>query len=233
MRLLFTEDSEFQEIVFDATLKEAPSHTSTVTRHPVTRGIKVTDHVITEPDALAVEVFVTNTPIRNVNADGAQGQITSFKLETTGRAQRSGAVVSETGEAKEAQYEETTNAFAAQVLAFSTPFDRVKAVYAALDMHRKKATLFTIETKYRVYESFVIALLEAPRESATGDALTFTVNFEEVRQVEVQYVDTPEPLETRAERNRPRGNTATTPATQQQESVLRAGMRAAISALTD
>lgn len=50
------------EIEFDATLREVPTYSATVTEHPVERGSAVTDHVIPQNGRVQFEVVVTNTP---------------------------------------------------------------------------------------------------------------------------------------------------------------------------
>lgn len=225
MKLLYLVGSEFREVYFDATVKLAPTHTSTPTRSPVVSGVRVTDHVDTQPDTLACEVHVSNTPVRNPGVDGAQGFVESVKIDTTGRTLTKSATVSQSGNVQAAEYADTASTVSASVLKFGAEFDRVQAVYETLDRLRRDATIFTVETKHRVYDSMVISLLEAPRDASTGEGITFALNFEEVRLVSVQYVETPEPLETRAERTRAQGTTATAPAPAPQQSFARATLR--------
>jgi hypothetical protein len=50
------------EVEFDATLREVPTYSATVTEHPVERGAPITDHVIPQNGRVQFEVVVTNTP---------------------------------------------------------------------------------------------------------------------------------------------------------------------------
>src|SRR5688572_10408374 len=51
-------------VQFDVTLSESHESVSVITDFPVESGADVSDHIRTLPKALAVEVFVTNTPTR-------------------------------------------------------------------------------------------------------------------------------------------------------------------------
>lgn len=58
---LVDDDSQFIE--FDATIAAAHDGTATITKHPVEEGANVTDHIRTEPEALNLEVIVSDTPL--------------------------------------------------------------------------------------------------------------------------------------------------------------------------
>jgi hypothetical protein len=52
---------------FDAVLNESVTITATPTRHPVEEGAAITDHVQDDPDRVRLDVFVSGSPIADVN----------------------------------------------------------------------------------------------------------------------------------------------------------------------
>jgi hypothetical protein len=67
--ILFTLFGTTSVIEFDATLTETHTSSARATEHPVEEGASVTDHVRPELDRVALEGFITNTPINDVSAD--------------------------------------------------------------------------------------------------------------------------------------------------------------------
>lgn len=208
MRLVYVEEGgfDFKQVFFDVTLKEAPSHSSTVTRHPVVRGIQTTDHVQIEPDVLTFEVFVTNTPTRSVDVDGAVGAYESESVKIATRSLSAGAQASNTGQVKNAIWKTNESNFQKKVLTFPRPFNRVQAVYEQLEKLRRSATLLTVETSYRVWDSMILTKIEAPRDGTTGSAVSFVITLEQIRQTEIEIVAAPAPQEVRAHTEVARGS---------------------------
>lgn len=60
---------EFEDapLYFECVPNEQADHASEVTEHAVEEGVNVTDHVRPTPDHVTLEVFVSNTPVRDVN----------------------------------------------------------------------------------------------------------------------------------------------------------------------
>jgi hypothetical protein len=71
-------DATLSVVEFDATLAETHQTSVDVTKHPVERGVSITDHVRPNEDRVMLECIVTNTPINDMAAShflGALGRI--------------------------------------------------------------------------------------------------------------------------------------------------------------
>lgn len=202
MEILYTEGGEIKFIVVDATLRELHSHSAVATSHPVEQGAPISDHVKPDQDLLSVEVYVTNTPIISPNVDGANGDQGSNSLRVETKTQTKGAKVSREGQVTNAEYEGKTVQASAGVLKFPAPFDRVVSVYEVLARLCKEGVEVTVVTSLRQWDSMLISSVSAP---GSPHAVTFSVDFQEVRFADTENVGTPEALETRAERARRRG----------------------------
>lgn len=222
MEVLYTERGEIKAVVFDATVRELHQHSATATNHPVESGAPVTDHVKPEPDQLSVDVHVTNTPIISPNVDGANGEVRSMNVQTEARSQSKGAKVSREGNVTAAEYENNRLQGSAMVLQFGGGFDRVGSVYEVLARLCKEGVDVTVVTSLRQWDSMLISRVSTPREAASRHAVTFQVDFQEVRFAETETVGTPEPLETRAERARRRGAQGTEDAESEEDVSLAA-----------
>lgn len=55
--------AEIQGITLDATLQETHSRSSTISLYPVESGTNITDHIVSDPEELTVQGFITDTPI--------------------------------------------------------------------------------------------------------------------------------------------------------------------------
>lgn len=205
MEILYTVDGEIRVVTFDATILENHSTTATATEHPVAAGVDITDHVRAERDTLSVEVHVSNTPIFSPNVDGANGSVRQLEISSTRKQFSRLAQVKRSGEVENATLEDSTQTRQANVLQFSGSFDRVVSVYEVLTALAKAGQDVTVTTSLRQYDSMVILTVGTPREAGSRNAVKFTMDLAEIRFAETETVDTPEPLETRAERARRRG----------------------------
>lgn len=204
MEILYVVNNEFRTVFVDATIRETHRASALITEHPVAEGADITDHIRPENPGLTAEVHITNTPIRSPNVDGAVGSARAVDLEYTSPRLSEGAKGD--SEAEPAEYEDSTFNNRANVLQFDGEFDRVQTVFDVLVELMNTGTRLTIVTSMREYDDMVIADIEAPRDAASRHALTITLEFRHIRTVATEVVNAPEPLESRAERNRRRGN---------------------------
>lgn len=211
MDIAYVENGEFLVVVFDATLREQYTHSATVKQHPVAEGSNVTDDTRPDADLFTAEVHVSNTPVISPNVDGANGQVRSYETDTAQRVLTKGATVSQAGEVTEAEYDYATQRVGFSVLQFEDQFDRVRAVYTTVQRLNAQGIECTITAGLRTWDSMQIARVSALKTAQSGSGLSFTFDFSEVRFVSTETVETPEPLETRAERQRRLGAQSTTP----------------------
>lgn len=206
MEILYEVPGEVRVVVFDATVRENHGVSAVATEHPVARGANISDHVRPERRRLSAECHVTNTPLRSPNVDGASGEISALELSTTRRQFSRYAKAKSGGGVDLAETEETAQTVQANVLQFSTDFDRVQTVYDLLDLLCTTGTEITVVTSLRQYDSMVIVDVGAPRDAGSRNAVLFTLEMVEISFAEMELVGTPEPLETRAERRNRRGS---------------------------
>ena len=53
----------FDVLLFDSTIREAPSFSIAITENPVETGVSMADHAYAKPDTLTLEVVVSDTPL--------------------------------------------------------------------------------------------------------------------------------------------------------------------------
>lgn len=178
-----------ERIRFDAMVAEVHETTATVTSHPVERGANVGDHVRAQPRRLQLEAFVSDEPIDvpESHMDGVTGSVQPLDFDGLGGA---------------------------QVLQFSAPFRRTRAVYEELDGLSVNGVVLKIETPLRDYENVVLLRVSSPRTVRGG--ISFRIDVEQVRIAETDIVDLPTPRQTRGQREQNNGTTATEDASAQQ-----------------
>jgi len=59
----FKKPGQIGEIVLDATISENHSYENIVTSHPIEDGSEISDHVISRPERLTMNGFITNSPV--------------------------------------------------------------------------------------------------------------------------------------------------------------------------
>ncbi|KKN75990.1 hypothetical protein LCGC14_0375470 [marine sediment metagenome] len=96
----------------------------------------------------------------------------------------------------------------ATVLQFSQEFNRVNEVYEELRKIIATGTFIKIVTSLRTYENMIFENMETPIEAT--DSVRITLDAVQVRVVSTETVQITEPLQTRGEKSRKRGNKRTT-----------------------
>jgi hypothetical protein len=187
-------------------------YVNTVTDHPVERGANITDHVRPDPVRLNLVGFVSNAPI-DIPLDNANGAVEQRLTHYVNRAGYrkitpllSAGVpvqIAQTslgfrpptppqGPAGAVMVRNEREYYAgARVLAFSTEFDRARAVFDELVSLRNLGTLLRIETDIADYENMVIESLTVPRDTSVGDALQFELTLKQVIIAESELVAAP------------------------------------------
>lgn len=100
---------------------------------------------------------------------------------------------------------------------FSEGFDRVRQMYEQFLLLQRTGQLLTVVTRIREYENMVIESMSSPRDSSNANSLAISVSFRQVRIVQSQNVEVPEPLEARGQVRGRRGSRATDAATEEEE----------------
>ena len=94
-----------------------------------------------------------------------------------------------------------------RVLQFSQDFNRVNEVYEELRKIIATGTIVRIVTDLRTYENMILESMETPIEPR--DSIEVTIDAVQIRIVKTETVQITEPLQTRGQRNRKRGNQRT------------------------
>lgn len=165
---------------FDVETRVSHKGTSVLTEHAVESGAPISDHKRATPKTISIEAIVTQTPLGDPPASGY------------GAADR---VRGATREDKEGS--------GATVYVYPATFDRIRDVETTLERLRLEATPVTLSTRVRTYEQ--VQLINVAVEESDEDAITLTIDVQEVRIAQTRSIDTPRPREPRAAPTTERG----------------------------
>lgn len=156
------------EVILDASISETHSSSADITKHPVENGFSITDHIRPLPPKLSITALVSNTPLSSPDANTTFSVGQSSATYTTNNGQQ----------------------FAVKVSTFSNRFERPITIADALRSALESGeALFTVTTTLKQYENLGCTSFSAPRNAALGDALQFTMEFEQLRFVDAQNVE--------------------------------------------
>lgn len=192
-------DFEDLPLYFDVVEKESLKHTATATEHPVEEGSNVSDHVRDNLDVVTLEVFISNTPITDVN-QLYNGQVAGLELDVP-RYDKPIAVMP--GAAINAGLDAIASAISgpqqwkAMVLQFPEKFNNVGFIFNTLIDWKQRGVLGKVITPHRTYESVVITNVEMSRDAASGAGGAISLEFKEIRLVEAKLITAPIPTEDR------------------------------------
>jgi hypothetical protein len=201
-----------KELHFDVVTDETQEMSVTATEHPVEDGANISDHIRRELNRVALEVFVSNTPILDVNGRGARVQSVPITIEKykAPLAPTPGAVFNAVGSAISSLFAGKEE-YAASVLRFRDDFDAVAETLATLEQIRDDGSLVTVTMPSRDYENMLLETVAVNRNARTGTGATFTLAFRELKKVEVSIVNAPVPTEIRGQIKKPKGVKAPLP----------------------
>lgn len=236
--LLYWTDEEsgrLEFVEFDAVTGLSPEDTSTVTRRPVERGVKISDHVRDEPGFLSIEGWVSRTPNVAVDDDVTAGPLdltvfarpaggtTTIDLDVPSPPIQPDAMglvsagVSALGNAVFGGPTATVNAPAetkefhlqALVLQQRSPRDRIRDVYDKLLRAKAQRALLTVLSRDRDFTDRILTRVAAPRTNQSG-ATKFEIDLEQLVVADTETVQSPQPLEARAAAAKNKGSQTTT-----------------------
>lgn len=195
---------ETRQIIFDTSDDESHDSNIVVTEHPVEDGTTISDHIIRGNDVVQLRATVSNTPIRTPesHARGAQGEVSSIALGPLSRSQLARGAQG----GSPAQYEDVLEEHAADVLQFSSAFDRVRDVYQELKDLQDQGQTFSLITSLRTRDNCVLSSLTAPRSADHGNSIEFVMSVTQIQKAESQIVAAPEPQQPRGRQQQSRGS---------------------------
>lgn len=143
-------------ITMHATVNETHTLSNAITDHPVESGANISDHSRPEPEVVALECRISNTPL----TPGQRAQAVKageFTVQSTG-----GAAVGAIGATEGYAYQQ----------------------WRKLRDLRDAGTLVTVSTTMGDYTSMAIQSITVPRNAKNYDAVAFSITFKKVRIVQ-------------------------------------------------
>jgi hypothetical protein len=204
-------------LVFDGTTyklfvtNEQSEHTSSVVDHAVEEGANVSDHVRTEPDRVTLQIFISNTPVRDTN--GFYGMaVAGIELKVPRKEK---ALYPTPGSLTSAAFDAISSAiegpeeWKALVLQSSQPFNAVKHEIGLLLDWKERGIVGDVVLEHRTYRSMVITGVSTSKTGDTGDGIEATIELRKIRLVEVTSTTLPIPSETRGHTMKAKGRQPT------------------------
>lgn len=195
--LFFKDEGYFVGAVqFDLLVSETHSIEAQVTEHPIEDGSVVSDHIRERPRKGSLSGLVTNHPLKTTAT-----LPNSFleKLSALGTPNVLESFVAQYG------YKPNKGPTKADYEGLERPKNRASDTWAAFKALMATRTPVTISTGLEKYYTAVVTKVETSRESSTGDALTFHVEFQEIKVVtltEVAITTVTKPLNLKTATNR-------------------------------
>lgn len=189
---------------FDIVSDESADLTAEATEHPVEDGSDITDNIRDKADEITLNVFVSNTPIADVNGlYGATYATVPLDIPSLDRpvyptpGSLENAAIGAIGSAISTLLNGTPPPIAATVLTFPVKFNAVKDILDILSDWKSRGVLGEVITASRTYESMAITHIGYKRDTTTGDGATFTIDLKEIRIATAKLVNAPIPTEIR------------------------------------
>ncbi len=219
MEIMYERDGQIRVISLDATIGEDNESTSTVTERKVATGAAVADNVRQNRDTLRAEVVVSDTPLSV--PEGQAGAVRSLTLPLPAATRTRDGAQGGNGSVRRSALITVSQEASANVLQFDEPFLRALGVYNELLDIKIGAFELQVQTTQRAYERMILKGISNHRDSKTTKALIFNLDFVQVTFADSEIIDSPDPLETRAQRRRRRGSQAARPASMPADSSTR------------
>jgi hypothetical protein len=216
-------------LAFDVVENETLTHTATATDHPVEQGSDVSDNIRSENSRIALKVYVSNTPVRDVNGLWGGGQVAGIELKVPTKQK---PVAPTPGAAMVAGINALANAIAgaqpwvAMVRQFEDRQDAVAFVLGQLIDWQERGVIGKCITPHRTYESVVLTSVEMGRDGQTGTGAGIDIELRTIRVVEAALITAPVPTEDRGKTKQKKGRQPTSfvrdPDTKKQKSGFKA-----------
>lgn len=166
--------SSVRSLVFDAVEVVNHEAAASLTGKAVEGGV-TSDHKRADPRRVSVEAWVSNTPLDAPPEGGLDATVSADAIEQT-----------DTG---------------ANVIGFTSEFDRVRGVFNELHRLARNPIALTLSTPSQEYEDVQLVSVTTPTDAESGvDAARFSLEFQEVEVAETRETSTPIPREPRGAR---------------------------------
>jgi hypothetical protein len=205
------------ELLFDLTVNEQHEKTVQITTFPVEEGSDINDHVRATPRTVTLDMFISNAPLYALGRGGGQQRTIPIEAPVYQApfALTPGAVFSAAGGAVHSLVDaivgNSPKSYAADVLAFDSPFDAVADALDTLDRlqgdqdSKTPATLVDVTTSKRTYTGMILENYKLTRGASEGTGAKVTLSFRKLRTVTTKLVGTPTPAEARGQKAKSTG----------------------------
>lgn len=219
-----------QVLQFDVITDETQEGAADVTEHPVEQGPNVSDHVRPLLNSVSLEAYISNEPLFDTGERGASLKSIDLDVKTyvAPLAPTPGSLFSALGGAISKLFGGSSPIFQASVLKFDNDFDAVSDTWAILETLRKTGQLLTVYTTIAEYDNMILIKNRLPRDAGSGTGGRFSLDFKQIRLVQVALVTAPVPTEKRAVKKVDKGpqGPKPDPTPEQRKSVAKAAAKA-------
>jgi hypothetical protein len=224
----------------DVVMSSDDTREAKLTDHVVETGAVITDHVVIQPEALSLDLVVTQTPMNvggdfvmtagEISAPGqklkaqthpiqirpSQFQPGGFLLLSTGLRGAISSLLSASGgnsdQMSGSKLESTSSSLRVSTLRSSAAVDRVGDVHDRLVEIMNGALLVTVSFKGRLYIDYLLTRIQLVQQAGKAGMGTFKIQARAFRTVTGTTVNLPDPADFRALPKVNKGNKpATTP----------------------
>lgn len=215
-----------KRLYFDVVTTEQQENILAVTEHAVEKGGNIADHVRKQLDRLSLDVFVSNTPIDDVNGFGGAVSSVPLKVEkytpplepTPGSLNAAvGGAISGLASALMGKNEQIK----ATVLQFSKPFDAVAFTNETLRRLQDTSQLVEVWTTSHDFDNLIVESFTQKKDAGTGTGATFAIQFRRLNIVHSKLVTAPAPTEARGMPIKKKGEQPASSVSASQEKILK------------
>lgn len=185
-------------LFLECVTSESSEHTSVVTDYAVEEGANVADHVRPENARVTLEVFVSNTPLTDLNG-WYGGSTATIELDVPKKETAIPYTPGAAGDALATAVDDLLfgkTVYTAQVLKYEK-LNVVKDVFTRLEEWRLGAVRGRVVLPWADLDNMVIVRISPNRTASTGDAATMTIELQQIRVVSSALVTAPVPTEVR------------------------------------
>ncbi len=191
---------------FDLVISESHTNTSTVTSHPVEKGVNVVDHVKPDPISLSLEVWVTNSPGGILEVYGGSFQFMQLYIPEQPPPSITQFFTNAVNAVSDAIFGPPPPPIIGTIV-YPSPFDRVTDTHLALTAIERFGGTNTVVTSTKNYPDMILS--SVGYEKSEGGCGSFKLEFKQIRVVSSSTVAAPAPIEPRGAPAKAKGSQAT------------------------
>lgn len=170
-------------ITFDAVMEDTHTGTATATKHAIEDGSTISDHIMQEPETLAMRIIVSN--------DVVVPQGTDVPPAVAGGI---GSTRNDRASGFNGGYRGTGGGTDSTLGGFSFVGGRAEEAYAFLREVKNKGAIVSVYTTLHSYTNMYIASLSCTRNKDTGNMIEANITFSEIKIATTLTTAAPTPI---------------------------------------